>query len=37
VDIHELYFINSSCLKALISWIGALNELPVEQRYRIRL
>src|SRR5512145_3221990 len=36
VDVRELHFISSSCFKALISWIGEVNALPVEQRYRIR-
>jgi hypothetical protein len=36
VDIHDLYFINSSCLKALVAWIDLLNGIPPTERYRIR-
>jgi hypothetical protein len=36
VDIHALYFINSSCFKALVTWIDLLNCMPPSQRYRIR-
>jgi hypothetical protein len=36
VDIHELSFINSSCFKALVTWIDLLNGMPQQQRYRIR-
>lgn len=36
VDIHELRFINSSCFKALVTWIDLLNGMPQAARYRIR-
>ena len=36
VDIHQLHFINSSCFKALVTWIDLLNGMPPAQRYRIR-
>jgi hypothetical protein len=36
VDIHGLYFINSSCLKAIVTWIDLLNAMASDRRYRIR-
>jgi len=36
VDLHALYFINSSCFKALVTWIALLNGMPPAKRYRIR-
>lgn len=36
VDIHELYFINSGCFKAFVTWIDLLNREALQQRYRIR-
>lgn len=36
MDIHGLYFINSSCFKALVTWIDLLNGSPATDRYRIR-
>jgi hypothetical protein len=35
VDIRALYFMNSSCLKALVVWIAAVRDLPAEKRYAI--
>src|SRR5262245_54510753 len=37
VDFRNLEFMNSSCFKAFIAWIGSDRVLAVEQRYRIRL
>jgi hypothetical protein len=37
VDLRELEFMNSSCFKAFVTWIGKLQDLPAERRYRIRL
>jgi hypothetical protein len=36
VDIHDLYFINSSCFKAFVTWIDLLNREALQRRYRIR-
>lgn len=35
IDLEELYFMNSSCLKAMVSWIYGINEAG--QPYTIRL
>jgi hypothetical protein len=35
VDLRELQFINSSCIKALVSWIAEVVNLAVDQRYRV--
>ena len=37
VDFRELKFMNSSCLKGLVTWICAVQELPADKRYRIIL
>lgn len=36
VDVRSLEFMNSSCFKAFVSWIGRLQELAPEAQYRIR-
>ena len=36
VDFRELLFMNSSCLKALVTWLRCVREHPPEQRYAIR-
>jgi hypothetical protein len=36
VDIRELYFMNSSCLKAFITWIVTVSKADAHLRYRIR-
>lgn len=35
VDLRELEFMNSSCLKSLVTWINQARELPPERRYTI--
>jgi len=35
VDLRELEFINSSCLKSLVWWISSVNELAADRQYRI--
>lgn len=35
VDVRELAFLNSSCLKSLVSWIIQIKDLPPDQRYQI--
>jgi hypothetical protein len=36
VDFRELAFMNSSCLKALVTWLRRVQERPSEQQYAIR-
>ena len=36
VDLRELEFMNSSCFKAFISWVGEVEELALERQYQIR-
>jgi hypothetical protein len=35
LDCRQLQFMNSCCLKALVSWIGAVQDGPLEQQYQI--
>lgn len=35
VDVHELYFINSACLKSLIVWIDLVANVAADQRYQL--
>lgn len=35
MDLRSLEFMNSSCLKALVSWISAVQDQPEGARYRI--
>src|SRR4051794_22725608 len=37
VDFRGLKFMNSSCLKGLVTWICAVQELPLQSQYRIIL
>ena len=36
VDIRRLEFLNSSCFKAFVSWVGQLQEIEHTRQYRIR-
>jgi hypothetical protein len=36
VDLRKLEFMNSSCFKAFVGWIGQLQEVERERQYRIR-
>lgn len=36
-DLDELYFMNSSCFKALVSWVTTLSACDANKRYRIRI
>jgi hypothetical protein len=36
VDLRDLYFLNSSCFKAIITWIGSINSLGESQRYQVQ-
>jgi hypothetical protein len=35
VDVRQLEFMNSSCLKCLVWWISTVQEQPGESKYRI--
>ena len=35
VDFRKLEFMNSSCFKSFVSWIGQVQEAPPADRYRI--
>jgi hypothetical protein len=36
VDVRTLEFMNSSCFKGLVSWIGEVQESPEEKQYKIK-
>ena len=36
VDLRRLDFMNSSCLKTLVTWLNNVRQRPAEQQYRIR-
>lgn len=36
VDLRELVFMNSSCLKAVVTWLGRIQDRGVSHRYRVR-
>jgi hypothetical protein len=36
VDLRELLFMNSSCLKSFVLWISSVSKLPPDSAYRIR-
>jgi len=35
VDVRQLEFMNSSCLKCLVWWVSTVQEQPAESRYKI--
>jgi len=35
VDVHELYFINSVCLKSLVTWLDRIVNMPAIRRYYV--
>jgi hypothetical protein len=35
VDLRSLDFMNSSCLKSLVSWVTQIQDLPRVQQYRV--
>jgi hypothetical protein len=37
VDLRELEFMNSSCIKAFVSWIGAIQDGPASSQYQLRI
>lgn len=36
VDLRRLEFMNSSCIKSLVTWISDVRELPAARQYQIR-
>jgi hypothetical protein len=36
VDMSELYFMNSSCFKAIITWISGIRKLEPSEAYKVR-
>jgi len=36
VDLRSLEFMNSSCFKAFVSWVGELEDVEIDRQYRIR-
>jgi hypothetical protein len=36
VDLRQLEFMNSSCFKSFVSWINDVQQLPEDQRYKVR-
>jgi len=37
VDLRELEFMNSSCLKVFVSWLALLRELEPDAQYKLRI
>ena len=35
LDVRELYFMNSSCMKLFVTWFTALRELASDKRYSV--
>jgi len=35
VDFHSLEFMNSSCFKCFVEWLGTVQDLPAKERYRV--
>lgn len=35
VDFHRLEFMNSSCFKSFVTWIGEVQDLSADKQYRI--
>lgn len=36
VDLRSLEFMNSSCLKAFVTWVGIIHESPAKAQYKVR-
>jgi hypothetical protein len=36
VNLRDLYFLNSSCLKQMVTWVKQVRETPAMKRYEIR-
>ena len=37
VDLRQLEFMNSSCFKVFVSWLGSVQDLDASKQYRIHL
>jgi hypothetical protein len=37
LDVRQLAFMNSSCLKSLVVWVTQIQDLPADQRYQVTL
>jgi hypothetical protein len=37
VDLRQLYFLSSSCMKAFVAWLTTVEGCPATSRYRIRI
>lgn len=37
VDLRSLEFMNSTCFKSLLTWIGRIQSLAEDKRYRLRI
>ncbi len=37
VDLRPLEFMNSSCFKAFVSWVGVIQESAENEKYKVRL
>jgi hypothetical protein len=35
MDLRKLEFMNSSCFKSLVTWLGRVQEMPAENQYRV--
>jgi hypothetical protein len=35
LDLHELYFMTSSCIKCFVTWIGFITAAPSAQQYKL--
>jgi hypothetical protein len=35
IDVTQLEFMNSSCFKCFVSWLGKVRDLPRTERYRV--
>jgi hypothetical protein len=36
IDVRNLEFMNSSCFKKFVTWLGRVQELPAASQYKIR-
>jgi hypothetical protein len=36
IDLRALEFMNSSCFKSFVSWVGLLHDTPVSAQYKVR-
>jgi hypothetical protein len=36
IDMRKLEFMNSSCFKTFVSWIGVIQDSPADRQYKVR-